>query len=887
MMVTAFSPVAVRAADAPLMAPVPAWVVPSAYKDAAPPSGTADAPYRLLGLDEQIRFQRGEVDKFRHVAFRILTPEGLNVGNLSFAWSPDRSSLTVHKIVIHRGDRTIDVLASGQTFTVLRREQNLDLAMLDGVLTANIQPEGLQVGDVVEYAYTIATRDPVMNGHVEDVMSAWNGAPVARIHVRVSWPDDVPVHYREMGALPPFKPFHADGRQVVEWTIDDVDPGVVPAYAPVRYRFGRVAEFSDFAGWADLAHLMAPLYATASALPVSGSLHDELEKIRAASPDAHVRAEAALALVQDRVRYVALEMGVGGYVPADAATTWSRRFGDCKAKTALLLGLLHGLGIKAVPVIVNVAAGDGMDARLPMVGVFNHVLVRATIAGKVYWLDGTRSSRHRLVADDVPYFGWGLPLVDGNNALVRMVPPPSMVKLDDMSVRIDASAGVQASVPVEAELVLTGDVGASTNASIATLVGDNRQRAFEQLWKERLGATVEVKSTAAHYVQTDESLHLTMQGAIKMDWGKGGEYALQQASFGFADVDFSRHAGPDANIPYAVPYPAYGGFKETIQLPKGLGVFHIGTEMEVNETVAGLALYRHAALQGDTFTIEKTVRAVSPEFPAADAVAAQARLRALAVRNAVLHMPLSYRSTNADVASVNAAEPTTADQYVNRATVNLRRGASDLAIRDLDKAIALDSNNAFAWCDRALAQLDRHDQIAARADLARCEAIDPNAGLTFKTRGELARVSGDWAGTQRAYEQALLREPDEVFIHARLAEAALHLGNANEALRQINFVPADGPSRYSVLLFKAGALEKAGRNAELVEVLTEILRDRPNDALVLRGRAAAYYRMGKVQLALKDLAALPKTAGPAKAGQPPVMVMPPAPIKPAGNGQVP
>jgi transglutaminase-like putative cysteine protease len=49
------------------------------------------------------------------------------------------------------------------------------------------------------------------------------------------------------------------------------------------------------------------------------------------------RAEAALALVQDRVRYVALAMGAGGYVPADAAETWSRRYGDCKGKTALLL----------------------------------------------------------------------------------------------------------------------------------------------------------------------------------------------------------------------------------------------------------------------------------------------------------------------------------------------------------------------------------------------------------------------------------------------------------------------------------------------------------------------------------------------------------------------
>ena len=58
-----------------------------------------------------------------------------------------------------------------------------------------------------------------------------------------------------------------------------------------------------------------------------------------------MRAQAALGLVQDRIRYVALAMGTGGLVPADAATTWSRRFGDCKGKTVLLLAMLRALGV--------------------------------------------------------------------------------------------------------------------------------------------------------------------------------------------------------------------------------------------------------------------------------------------------------------------------------------------------------------------------------------------------------------------------------------------------------------------------------------------------------------------------------------------------------------
>ena len=80
----------------------------------------------------------------------------------------------------------------------------------------------------------------------------------------------------------------------------------------------------------------------------------------------------ALQLVEGRVRYVALLMGQGGYVPADAETTWSRRFGDCKAKTALLLGILHSLGIEAEPILVQSKFGDAIAERLPLISYFDH-----------------------------------------------------------------------------------------------------------------------------------------------------------------------------------------------------------------------------------------------------------------------------------------------------------------------------------------------------------------------------------------------------------------------------------------------------------------------------------------------------------------------------------
>ena len=73
--------------------------------------------------------------------------------------------------------------------------------------------------------------------------------------------------------------------------------------------------------------------------------------------------------------------------------------------------MLRAFGIEAEPVVVQSSLGDMIADRLPMIELFDHVLVRAHISGKDYWLDGTRTGDTSLDAIEVPNFGWGLPLI--------------------------------------------------------------------------------------------------------------------------------------------------------------------------------------------------------------------------------------------------------------------------------------------------------------------------------------------------------------------------------------------------------------------------------------------------------------------------------------------
>src|SRR5438270_8894543 len=130
-------PSAASAADQLKFGKAPEWVVPQAIP--AADGKLPDAPVAILLTDQQIHLEPGKTVAYAELAMKVQTPQGLGAGNISLPWNPATDTVTVNKLQIRRSNQIIDVLAS-QTFTTMRRESNLELAMLDGVLTANIQP---------------------------------------------------------------------------------------------------------------------------------------------------------------------------------------------------------------------------------------------------------------------------------------------------------------------------------------------------------------------------------------------------------------------------------------------------------------------------------------------------------------------------------------------------------------------------------------------------------------------------------------------------------------------------------------------------------------------------------------------------------------------------
>src|SRR5256885_1816734 len=55
------------------------------------------------------------------------------------------------------------------------------------------------------------------------------------------------------------------------------------------------------------------------------------------------RVDAIASFVQSDIRYVAIEIGIGGNQPHAAADTFKARYGDCKDKATLLSSMLNAV----------------------------------------------------------------------------------------------------------------------------------------------------------------------------------------------------------------------------------------------------------------------------------------------------------------------------------------------------------------------------------------------------------------------------------------------------------------------------------------------------------------------------------------------------------------
>ena len=812
-------------------APTPAWVQ-SLATDAGAPAPDA-APIRVLVQDEQTRFTATGVDTYTLRRVRVQTTQGLGLlSTVSASWSPPRQSVQVHAVRIIRGDQVIDAL-DGQEFQLLRRENNLESSMLDGVITATLQPRDLRVGDVLETAFTIHDDGGVLGSHRELLDGLNVAVTIDHYRIRATWPADLAIRYQGIGDWASATPRRVGDLQVLEIEERGLQPARLPENLPPRYYFNRTVQFTDFRDWAEAAAVMQPLYARAEILEEGSPLRAEIERIRAENPTPAGQAAAALRLVQDQVRYVALAMGEGNYTPDSADSVWRSRYGDCKGKTALLLALLHGLGIDAVPALVSTRLGDGLDERLPLISWFDHVIVRATVDGQTYWLDGTRVDDRSLAEVVPPPFKWALPVRDGAT-LERIEVPPSTTPLNEVIVTFDATQGLDAEGRIEMDMIYRGDAATAFRQQVANIPAAQLQTLLMSAFED--DDQIEVASVDSRYDDTDHSFHLLMTGTSRLPWvtssGGGRVLTMNETTLvGPTQAERTHLFAAYKDAPYVNGYPLQSRTRSRILLPNGGEGFRIEGADQTVET-GGYRLQRTARIQDGVADIVVTSTSLTPEVTAEAMTAARTRNENLSGAMVRIRAPANYTATEADRSRLDAGE-SDIQELIERAERLRNTEDLDGALTLLDAAVEREPDNAKARMARGEARIEKNDYAGAQADYDHAADLDPADVDAVLGQGRVQLADGRPAEAVVSYSVVLRLDPGNVTGLWGRGAAYYQIGRLDRALvdfRALKTASPDlsiGPSRELRILIRQGQKDEARG------LIAERLATTPTDYMAL------------------------------------------------------
>ncbi|MEL6187029.1 MAG: transglutaminase-like domain-containing protein, partial [Myxococcota bacterium] len=325
--------------------------------------------------------------------FRVLTPAGRYAASRRTALTPGDRLLSLSARSYAPGQpRSLRELRPEDVRIVAAASGSI--LLYRGAATVAFEVPGVEVGDVVE------VRGRLRRNHLYRLPTwSFDGiSPVKKsrfvVHVPPGWEltwasrrgrnrvDFAPRRTPEQGAtmwvfeaesLPPLRP--EPGAPSL---------GALTVQLAVRQAPGRDG-LDRFGTWDAIAEFYRRLVDRQSGLTEQDWQAVVRELGSRPSP------EALYAYVRDRVRYVALfDDDLGGFQPHPAHDVLTKRYGDCKDQSTLLVSLLNRVGVAAYPMLVGTRDRVFFDAEFPSVSAFNHVVVAVPRPdGKYIFLDPT------------------------------------------------------------------------------------------------------------------------------------------------------------------------------------------------------------------------------------------------------------------------------------------------------------------------------------------------------------------------------------------------------------------------------------------------------------------------------------------------------------------
>jgi hypothetical protein len=349
----------------------------------------------LLYSDQAVIVQ--SVDKIKtHVrlVYKILRPSGRDYGMAAVSFNPHR------KIT---GLRGWCIPVQGKDYEVKDKEAvEVALPKIAGSeLISDVKEKRLQIpapdpGSVVGYEYEEDEQPMVL----QDVWMFQREIPGRELHYSLQLPSgwEYKASWINSAEIKPAP----GGNNHWEWVMNDVKGIRKEAeMPPIEGVAGQMivsffppggASRNGFTGWLEMGNWYSNL--TNGRRDASPEITQQVAALTASARTPLDKMKALAQFVQNDIRYVAIELGIGGWQPHAASEVFVHRYGDCKDKATLLSSMLSQVGIESFYVVINSERGYVTPEVPANVGGFNHVVLAIKLPANVSDLSLVATIQH-------------------------------------------------------------------------------------------------------------------------------------------------------------------------------------------------------------------------------------------------------------------------------------------------------------------------------------------------------------------------------------------------------------------------------------------------------------------------------------------------------------
>src|SRR5580704_12760489 len=278
--------------------------------------------------------------------------------------------------------------------------------------------------------------------------------------------------------------------------------------------------------WSDIGVWYTGL--TASSRIASPALQQKVTELTSGISDPLVQMKALASYMQRNIRYVAIEIGIGGFQPHPASDVFAHQYGDCKDKATLLSAMLKEIGIDSYYVLIHTERGI-VNPKFPSLR-FDHAILAIRLPDKISdagtglyaTLNDPKLGRLLFFDPTHPYvpLGYLPPYLQDTYGLVMgpdggelvtlpLLPPSTNRLLRTATLSLSASGNLTGAV----EELRWGGPAEQSRAQFLTAAPADRQKVFETFLSNSLTNFSLTSASIGNLQKYDESLTLSYKFA--------------------------------------------------------------------------------------------------------------------------------------------------------------------------------------------------------------------------------------------------------------------------------------------------------------------------------------------------------------------------------------